>query len=304
MIIIILEEKIINLYDYNLNDYFGFIFITVNTVSNKYYIGKCKIGKRDWKYYLGSGYILKRAIKSIGRQYFVRYAVILCETEDILNKEEFRLIEKYNATIDDKFYNIADGGSGGNTMRGYSEEKKKQYAMNMSNIMKDKIKNDTEYLNKVSEGVKTAFKRPEVQQNIKNAQRKRYQKESERLKTGLASKKVWDNRSDEDKNLIISKLVALNKSAARRKELSERWSGSNNPKYGKDISKEHKEVLAKAREKVVCKKTYMYDENMKLIQIFTKRKDVLSFLNLRGHSQLMKYLNSNTLYKGYFWKTE
>lgn len=53
--------------------YCGFIYMTTNMINGKKYIGKRLYDKRGiWKEYLGSGVLLKRAIRKYGRQSFKR----------------------------------------------------------------------------------------------------------------------------------------------------------------------------------------------------------------------------------------
>ena len=49
-----------------------------------------------------------------------------CKTKEELDECEIKYIEKYNATEDKNFYNIAKGGDGGNTLLGYSETSAKR----------------------------------------------------------------------------------------------------------------------------------------------------------------------------------
>lgn len=104
-------------------EYYGFIYLTTNKINGKRYIGKKNYDKKElWKNYLGSGIALKNAIKKYGKENFSKEIIEECKTRDLLNEREKYWIEKYNATNDDLFYNIALGGDGGNVTIGYSEE--------------------------------------------------------------------------------------------------------------------------------------------------------------------------------------
>ncbi len=92
---------------------YGFIYLTVNKITNKKYIGMCK--KTHDKNYLGSGKLLKNAIKKYGRENFERIILQECETFEELSLAEEHWIEKYNAVIDKNFYNLTSGGFGGNS---------------------------------------------------------------------------------------------------------------------------------------------------------------------------------------------
>lgn len=104
-------------------EYYGFIYITTNKTNGKRYIGKKTYDKKEvWKNYLGSGIALKNAIDKYGKENFSKVIIEECNTKDLLNEREKYWIEKYNATSDSSFYNIAPGGEGGNVTSGYSED--------------------------------------------------------------------------------------------------------------------------------------------------------------------------------------
>ena len=111
----------INNYNLEKSDYYGFIYITTNNINGRKYIGQRKYyGK--WQIYLGSGSILKDAIKKYGVDNFSMKIIDECYSKDELNKKEQYWIDYYNAIDDRLFYNIAKGGSGGDTYSGLTEE--------------------------------------------------------------------------------------------------------------------------------------------------------------------------------------
>lgn len=83
------------------------VYKTTNLVNGKIYIGKD--AKNDPKY-LGSGILLKQAIKKHGRSSFVKEVLEYC-TECTINEREKYWIEYTNAK--EIGYNLADGGTGG-----------------------------------------------------------------------------------------------------------------------------------------------------------------------------------------------
>ena len=98
-----IEKNIINPY--------GFIYITTNLINGKRYIGRCCMQTtrpNTWKNYLGSGVILKKAIKKYGKQNFVRTIISFAYNDNELNEQEYFLIKFFNATIDDNYYNISE----------------------------------------------------------------------------------------------------------------------------------------------------------------------------------------------------
>lgn len=118
------------------NEPYGFIYITTNMINGKRYIGQKKF-KKDWKIYLGSGKLLKRAIKKYEKENFIRDIVAIAYSEDELNKLESEWIKNYNASQNDNYYNIAEGSVGGNTHLGKTQEEIKE--------MYEKIINNRSY---------------------------------------------------------------------------------------------------------------------------------------------------------------
>lgn len=101
---------------------YGFIYLTTNKVNNKKYIGMCK--NTHSKNYIGSGTILKEAVKKYGKENFSRIILEKCNSFDELCKAEKKWIKKYNAVEDNSFYNLTEGGFGGNSnyMKDYWSE--------------------------------------------------------------------------------------------------------------------------------------------------------------------------------------
>lgn len=91
------------------------IYKTTNTINGKFYVGKDTHNNPS---YLGSGFILRKAIRKYSVKSFVKETIEVCETETELNLREVFWIEKLNPP-----YNIAAGGTGGSTMKHASEKK-------------------------------------------------------------------------------------------------------------------------------------------------------------------------------------
>lgn len=105
---------------------YNFIYKTTNIINGKIYIGQRStniIPKNDL--YLGSGVVLKKAIKKYGRENFKREILEFCDTLEDLDKREIYLIDKYNSHIPIG-YNISKGGSGGYIDRDVYDEMSKK----------------------------------------------------------------------------------------------------------------------------------------------------------------------------------
>ena len=99
---------------------YGYIYLTNNLINNKKYIGQHK-GKFTTEY-LGSGKVLKQAIDKYGRDNFKVILLDVAQSKEELDELEKKYITNYNALYESDFYNIHEGGSGGNTKQGYSFE--------------------------------------------------------------------------------------------------------------------------------------------------------------------------------------
>jgi hypothetical protein len=103
------------------------IYKTTCTINGKYYVGKHKTKNRDDDY-LGSGKLLRAAIKKYGRKNFTREIILDCSTEDEMN-----LAEKILVVPDIEVnYNLCPGGQGGwgyiNTNNLWDTDKRKKAA--------------------------------------------------------------------------------------------------------------------------------------------------------------------------------
>ena len=84
------------------------IYRTTNTVNGKYYIGKHQTKNLD-DGYMGSGKLLRSAIKKYGADNFHKEILHVVQTE-----KEMDLLEKILAVTDQEInYNLCEGGNGG-----------------------------------------------------------------------------------------------------------------------------------------------------------------------------------------------
>lgn len=108
---------------------YGFIYCTTCKINGKKYIGKN--GFCRWENYLGSGKLLKRAIKKYGKENFYREIIYIAYDKDELDKVEIMFIKEHGAVESSDYYNITSGGDGGATTTGKSpsEETRKKISL-------------------------------------------------------------------------------------------------------------------------------------------------------------------------------
>lgn len=102
------------------------IYLTTNNVNGRKYVGMTNGNNKD---YIGSGVLIKQAIWKYGKENFTKQILMECETEEELREAEEFFISELNAVEDQSFYNLHEGGRGGDT--GFRE------GTDMSAITKD-----------------------------------------------------------------------------------------------------------------------------------------------------------------------
>jgi group I intron endonuclease len=109
----------------------GYIYKTTNLINGKIYIGQ-KQNKKFISEYLGSGNLIKRAIRKYGKENFYVCIIHKCDTFSMLDQKEIYYIKKYNSTNSKIGYNISYGGTA--AMRGRKHSKKVKNKISKSHI--------------------------------------------------------------------------------------------------------------------------------------------------------------------------
>ena len=86
------------------------IYETINLINGKRYIGKDTHNDPE---YLGSGRILTKAITKYGKENFKKIILEFCNSIEELNECEKHWIAITNAQKSQKYYNVGEGGEGG-----------------------------------------------------------------------------------------------------------------------------------------------------------------------------------------------
>ena len=105
---------------------YGYIYLIVNKIDGKTYVGKHKLYNKKWNEddYMGSGTKLKPAQKKYGIENFEKFLITYTYSEeDACEKEKFWIAEYRRRGKAE--YNIADGGDGG-LIGTWTEERKKK----------------------------------------------------------------------------------------------------------------------------------------------------------------------------------
>lgn len=247
-----------------------YIYLTTNLVNNKKYIGK-HYGELNDEY-IGSGLILQRAVEKYGKQNFVKQILYISSNNEENNLKEKEYIKKYNATQSKQFYNIAQGGDGGNLIAGYTPEQRLALSQKLSKI-------NSGQSNPMYGRHHTEETKEKIRQIDKSyTQTEQYRKNMSQLKSGEKNGMFGKHHTEESK--LKMSINSKGKTA-----------GQKNGMFGK-----------KGQNAINGKKIDMCDKNGNVIQTFNAKTAVLDFLHLKGHVSLDKAIKNGTEYKGYFWK--
>lgn len=152
---------------------YGFIYETINLINHRKYIGKCEYSRKNgWENYLGSGVAITKAIEKYGANNFKRTILCECETKEELLLKEKEYIKKFDACNSEEYYNIAEGGEGGNTRLGMSQEDYEEYCKKCSRIGEDNgmfgKQHSSESKLKIGEKTKERFMDEEFKKDFSN----------------------------------------------------------------------------------------------------------------------------------------
>lgn len=208
-----------------------YIYLTTNLVNGKQYIGQHKGELNDS--YFGSGTNITKALIKYGRQNFKKDIIKVCESREEADKWEQYYINKFNAVENDNFYNLQEGGTGGDGwracqrwMQSHPEEAKRIYENNTQNLKKQIKEHPEEYQKQVLipllEGSKKYWKEhPEEQHDLMlkvNAAKEKWQQEhpEEHQKQVEAWRRAGSEANSQKVRCITTNEVFESQSAAAR----------------------------------------------------------------------------------------
>jgi hypothetical protein len=175
------------------------------------------------------------------------------------------------------FYNIHEGGSGGNTTAGYSPEEKEALRRKLSEV--NRGKRNGMYGKHHTDKTKAFLSYwAEFERDNSYYRTDEFRNKMSELTTGSKNGMYGKKHSEESKQKMSENSKG-------------KTAGEKNGMYGKS-----------GNNAINGKRIEMYDENYNLIQTFKAKTAVLQFLGLKGHTQLDKAIKNGTLYKGYYWK--
>lgn len=239
------------------------------------YIGK-HYGELDDSY-LGSGTLLKKAITKYGKMNFTKSILFVSQNEEENCEKEKEFIALYNAVTNPLFYNIHEGGSGGNTTAGYTPEQKESLKQKLSEANRGEKNGMYGKHHSLATKELLSYWAEFVRDNS-CYRTEEFRKKMSDLTTGEKNGMYGKKHTEESKQKM-----SINSKG--------KTAGEKNGMYGKSGDKA-----------LNGKQIEMYDDNWNLIRVFNAKTAVLQFLGMKGHTQLDKAIKNQTLYKGYYWK--
>jgi group I intron endonuclease len=94
-----------------------YIYKTTNIINGKFYIGLSKYKPKENPNYLGSGYLLKKAIKTYGKENFTKEILEESNSKEYILKRERYWISYYKSRERNIGYNICEGGTWGDNWK-------------------------------------------------------------------------------------------------------------------------------------------------------------------------------------------
>ena len=89
---------------------YGYIYLTTNLVNGKIYIGQHIAQEFEPNKYIGSGILLKKAIKKYGKDNFKNELLCECLSQSELDEKEIYFISKFDSQNPEIGYNLCAGG--------------------------------------------------------------------------------------------------------------------------------------------------------------------------------------------------
>lgn len=300
---------------------YGYIYMVINLLNNKKYIGK-----RQWfnestiekDKYLGSGKLLKQSFKKYGKENFEKRVLFICYSEDELNSKEVEFINSYNAIQSKEFYNIHEGGKGGNTKKGYTDEEMKLFG---EKIKESKAKNPYKH----SEETKTKIKNIMLSKE-NHMKLPKYRKMFSEMFKGSNNHSYGKKLSEEQKKKLLDShngFFAYNKgtklSDERRKIISENskamWQNQEfkermiSERIGKTRSESAKVRMSQAAYKRynsinMNEDIFIYkcDENFNIIETYDGINSYYEKYKTKTHRNLKNAIQNKNKFKGFYWK--
>lgn len=284
-----------------MSNHFNCIYMYINKVNGKRYVGKAKDFNERHKQHLEGRLLIDKKLREYGEENFE--TVILAEDVDdnrINDYEKFFIKRKKSHVSYGTGYNRTWGGDGGDIRSGMTEEQRKEHSRKVSEAKKDKPLSE-EHKQKISEANKQYVQQEDYVNSFKGKHHtdEWKQQHSEKVKgrkhTEEELKKMCNSQKQRWQNITDEERVKFGR------KVSERQTGEKNPMYGKHCTEEHKRKIKENHPN--RKKVYQYDLDGNYIQTFDSITDAQRAIGIKSGVRLCcqgKIKQAG----GYTWKFE
>ena len=217
---------------------YNYIYKITNLLNNKIYIGKHSTDDLN-DCYMGSGKIIKQAIKKYGIENFRKEYLAFCDKEDKLNWFEKFYIKKYDSTNYDIGYNLTPGGDGFSVGHKNTEESRKK----MSEAHKGR-KLSEETRRKISES--KIGKQRSYETKIRLSEVNKGKKLSDETKRKIGEAGKGRKYSEETRRKMSEARKGIKRSEETRKKMSESKKGKISPLKGRHLSEETRRKMSES----------------------------------------------------------
>lgn len=227
------------------------IYKTTNLMNGKIYVGQ---DSHDNPEYLGSGLLIKRAIKKYGKENFTKEILEECDCQDLLNEREVFWIKELNSTNLKIGYNICKGGHSGDSFTNHPNREEIRARMTEANrkriIPPESRRRISEGASKKLKGVPLSI---EHRRKLSESHIGSVASPEARLKMSIAKigKYVGENnpsfgmkRSDESRRKMSESHIGNTHSDETKKKMSEKRKGSGTWTFGKERDDETKKKIS------------------------------------------------------------
>lgn len=253
-----------------------YIYETVNKINNKSYVGQrgCPDDETpESDDYLGSGKLLKRALKKYGKENFYKRILQLCFTQKELDLLEIKFIDEFRK-LGKAEYNIADGGQGGNL----GEKVNKRISKSLRKLFSEHPELKKKYSEARRKWWKEVGLTEEQHKHWSEIRKGRKLSEEHKRKIGNASR--GKPRSAESIEKTRRKLKGRTLSEEQKRKLSE-------ARKGKKLTEETKLKLVKCRERrtlLIETSPLRQRENIERYWLPVKKKENVSKTGLHWYN--------------------
>ena len=200
-----------------------YIYKTVNKLNGKIYVGKHRWnGEGKDPLYFGSGAIIKKVIKGVGKENLEVEVLEFSPDEKTNRENEIKWIHQLNSFVPNG-YNLKDEATGG------------------------LIDKDGKFV------TSWELMTPEKREEVKKARAAGLNRDDVKEKISEKSKKAWQRKSQEERDLV-RKHISEGWTEESRKSKSEKSKGSKNGMFGKTVFERWVELYGEEKAKELDEK--------------------------------------------------